>query len=554
MQSAHDESIDPKHYARMFWRRKGLIALCAVTVVCSAMVALEFVPEEYEAEASLLIEERHRLASQLESIMGGMRRPSTSLHRGDDRMDELTGRIRSRPFLEKVVRLLHMHEDPVVAARAQSAAATRPNVNADEVATRICIGELRDKITFGRAGTGIYKIIVADHDPKNAQILAKWVAELFVDVSIQSSLDELKTTHDFGEEQMRIYEEKLKQSERALAQYQQSKIQEDFSRSIVRAGNVATAEALYQRVLDEADLARLRILPYARTVSEAGLEATRSQLIEDSEIRNQAAGLTSTLEEALTDRLLSDERNVGEWPPGGSYLTLRRGLLQLIERRVVQLQGSEKSEALDSLVRLVFSTLDHDAHADAAEFLGQAISDFRSKAQSAPSGEMELARLRASVTTNRELLESFQAQLIASEVSQAMEMTDLGLQIEILDPPQVPLAPARPDRRKILLAAMVLGPLMGAALAFISELLDSTLRSLADFERVFPKPVLGTTPLISRVQSGPSRVRRYWVPAALTGVVLVTLLFFLTRDTLFADMTSGGDSMRIIDPGEQVSP
>ena len=551
MSSSLDASIDPKQYARMFWRRKGVIVLCATTVICTAIIALEFVPKEYEAEASLMIEERQKLSSQIEDVMGGMGPGTGGGYRVDEkRMDKLVGRVRSRPFLEKVVRLLRMHEDPQVLAQADLAIKQLPDVTREEMATRIIVSQLRPKIRFEMTGSGIYKIIVADHVPENAQLLARWISEVFVDVSAQGTLDELKRSHDFGAEQLKIYEEKVRTSELALQRYQASQIEADLSRNFVREGNVSVAEALYQRVLDEAEMARMRVLPLARDVTDAGLDARKNAVLNDADVQRHAEGLASTLKEALTDRLVGEARSAGEWPPTGSYADLRRGLLQLIERNsAADPEGSD-----ERVVRAVFATLDHRAHSEAATELGQAIALFKTRAQSKPRGEMELSRLEAELANNRTLLRSFEAQLVASEVTQAMEMTDLGLRIEILDPPQLPFAPARPNRQKIMMAAMLMGPLIGAGIAFATELLDTTLRTMRDFQRVFDMPVLGTTPLLSRMDLSGGGVRRYWVQVALSGVLLVTLVFFLTRDTLVAKIAqSASHPVQVIDPDEAVN-
>lgn len=555
MDAQLNTTIDPRQYLRMVWRRKGVILLCAITVFCTALIGLEFVPEKYESQATLMIEDRQRLTRELENVMGGMGQTGGGRRADEKRMDELVGRIKSRPFLERVARLLRMPEDPQIQEIAREALEERPGVSIDEMATRMVVSRLRSKISFAQAGTGIYRVIVEDSDPEHAQLLAEWISEIFMDVSAQSALEELKTAHEFGAEQLKIYEEQLRRSERALEQYRQSMIEQDLAKSVVNGGNVALAEALYNRVLDETELVRLRVLPFSRNLTETPLDSERSTMLNEPRIQNQARGLATALKEEITNRLLGAGRQVGDWPPQGSYVTLRRGLFQLIERTVEERYADALPESRDVLGRFVFTTLDHEAHADASEFLGQAISDFKREAQSEPRGEMELARLESQVSTNRELLRSFQAQLVASDVSQAVEMTNLGLRIEVLEPPQVPLTPSSPNRSKILLAAFAMGPLLGVGIAFITELMDPTLRTLSDFRRAFGGPVLGTTPLISpRLQPKPGRLRRLWLPAALTGVILITILFFVTRDSLLENITAVEKSIQVVDPEVSTTP
>lgn len=549
-----DSSVDIRHFVRMFWRRRAVIALCAVVVMGATYVGLDFVPKQFESSAVLMIEERQRLASELESVLGGLNAPSSGYRADEKRMDKLVSRVRSRPFLEKVVKLLKMNEDPKILEAADRVLETRSDLTRDEMSTRMVVKHLQKMISFGSAGSGIYRINVSDTDPQNAQLLAKWISELFVDVSQQNSMDELRSAHEFGAAQLLIYEQQLRESERALESFRQSMIAQTLSKSIVRADNIGRAESLYERVLDESDLTRVRVLPFARALEEAGLEGAGRRLLNSARVVNQARGLTTALEDELTTRLVSETRDGSDWPPTGTYVNLRRGLFQLIQNSAREDNPELVTDAVDNLARYVFATLDHRAHSNAGEFLGQAISDFRRQAQAEPRDEMELARLQSSVNTSRELLSSFQSQLVASDVSQAMEMTNLGLRIEILEPPELPLSPTSPNRVHILLASILMGPLLGVGIAFAAELVDPTLRSMNDFQRVFGGQILGTTPLLSkdgRPRPGFMKAYGMWTIVVLICVLVVG--YRLAKPIIWGP-GSGQDPVYLVDPEESQTP
>ena len=111
------------------------------------------------------------------------------------------------------------------------------------------------------------------------------------------------------------------------------------------------------------------------------------------------------------------------------------------------------------------------------------------------------------------MAENLRDQLVSTTTRQAMESADLGVLPKIYDPAKQPLVPSRPDRMKILLAALLLGPVLGAGLAFLGETTDATLRTLEDIRRVVPEPVLCTTPLLRKLQPRQRGLRRYWLPA-----------------------------------------
>lgn len=548
--SSLDKTIDIQQFLRVLWRRKGIVFLCTLSALCATLVGLAFVPEQYDSNAVLLIGERKPLVRELEAVMGGSTQRTTVRAATKDRMSKLVSRIRSQPFLERVVRLLKMNQDPVIREQARKSLVKHPELTEDEMTARILVKNLQSRIHFGSEGPEVYRVTVSDFSAENAQILAKWITELFVDVTIQNAVEYMKTVHEFGSSQLRVYEEQLRLSEDALERYKESRIEQSLAQSLVNTGNIAIAEAMYQRVSDGATSARVRINPLAGDLRDSGLDREQSTLLADPEIRSLSIDLTAALRDELTDRLASSTQGI--WPPQGTYGVFRRGLFGEIERTAEKYYPEANGDAINAVTRFVFSKVDLEAHSEAAGFLTRSIRAFKRQAKSQPGGEIEVARLAYEVETNRQLLHSFQAQLVATDVSQAVEMTDLGLQIEILDPAQLPLSPSRPNRQRIILASLLLGPLLGAGFAFLSEMMDPTLRSLQDFAKIVPEPLLGTTPLMDRIVSRRRWIHRYWIPATATGMVILTAAFFGLQANLMQQLATKGHPVEMVSPEEAI--
>jgi uncharacterized protein involved in exopolysaccharide biosynthesis len=551
MSSSLDKTVDLKQYWRMIWRRRGLVLLCAVTTICAAVVALIFVPKEYESQVTLMIEDTRSLSASLRSVMGGINQEPTGSGSEGVRLGQVVGRIRSRPFLERVVRLLKMNEDPVIRARAQERARRQPELSVDEMAVRMLVGNLQSRIRFSSPGSGLYNISVADYSAKNAQALARWISELFVDVSSENSLDRLRAAHEFGVEQTKIYAEQLRRSEEKLGNFRKSLVEQAQARQTVRSENLPRAESMHDLVTVEVNQARERVAASADSVSSRHLARDYADLAGEPRIRDLAGRLSSALKDELI-RGLDAPGQTGGWPPTGSYPVLRVWLLQEIERQAAGLHPEAGSEATSLAARSVFARIDLDVLEHGAELLGGAIASSRRHAQSGPEDDIELTRLAAEVESNRKLLESFQGQLVASDVSQAVEMTSLGLKMEILDPANLPLTPSRPDKTKILLASLFLGPLIGVGIAFMSETLDPTLRSLEDFARIMPEPVLGTTPLLTRLPMRGGWLRRHWIPVGVAGVLLLATFALVARTTMLNNLAAMGRPVQMAEPKESL--
>lgn len=545
-----DRTIDLRHYGRLLWRRRGIILVCAVTTLAASIIWLVFTPRTYDSAVTLMIEDDRLVSDELQKLMGGMMQTPTQFGAEEARRAKLVSRIQSRPFLERVIRSLKMEQDPLVRERAAEEIRRRPGVSQDEMAIRILVQNLQTRIGVRALGPGVYEVVAADLRPEGAQLLARWVTELFVDTSSQEALDRIRTAHEFGQEQLRIYEEQLRRSEDALERYRQSAISRTLQPNMVRYENLGVAEGLARRVSDEVALARVRLRPYGDALAAHGFGAEQPALLADPEMVDLERSLTVALQNEMRDRLAGAPTEVGEWPPPGAYSTLRQGLLRRIESVTARHYPGAPSAAQDALARYAFAKLDLNAQLRASEALGNAIAASRRQAEATPGGEIELERLTEEVDTNRRLLQSFQAQLVASDVSRAVEQTKLGMKIEVLNPATLPLKPSRPKQAKTILAALLLGPLIGAGIAFISEVTDPVLRTTGDFARVVPEPILGTTPLLTKLRPRRGWWRRNWVPVAIGAVALITGALVLARGSLLHQLAKTSVPVQMVDPKE----
>jgi hypothetical protein len=139
---------------------------------------------------------------------------------------------------------------------------------------------------------------------------------------------------------------------------------------------------------------------------------------------------------------------------------------------------------------------------------------------------MELERLRSEVETNRQLLATLQKEVTSSNLSQALESSDLGVRIDVVEPAQIPLSPVYPDRMRILGGAFLLGPLIGIGLAFAVDRFGGVIRTVEDAEREIGHPVIGTVPRVEGWGRPGSYLRNHWAMLSIVLVLLLTGVFY----------------------------
>lgn len=555
MASALDKSLDLKHYMRTLWRRKSLVLLSTVVVVCATLIALQLVPKQYVASATLSIQERDVLSLPLEAVLGGSRVNTQAYGFEEQRQARIVSNIKSRPFLEEVIRVLKMNQDAGLLERARRRQTEHTDLIPQEIAVRILIERLQSRIEVRSVGPGLYRFLVRDYDPGTARLIAHWISELFIDITTKRELDRIRAQRNFSFEQLRIYEEQVARSEAALKRYRESLIGTALEDNPVASGNLRAAERRHADLLSDEASARTRMGVRARAAIGAGFPGDDPNLREDPEVQARTDRLTDAMHAYSLGVLTATSAN----SPRVLQLTAelsqaRTQLYRRIEERVGALYPSRDAADRGKMADYVFAQLDARVQADAASELNVLIQDYKRRVRNEPGHELELSRLTQEVQRNRDLLDSFRAQMVASDLQQAVETTDLGMRVEIVDPAQLPLEASWPDQGKILALAVLMGPLLGIGFAFLAEFLDPTLRHLEDIQRIVPEPILGTLPLVQNVLPAGRGLRRRWVPITLVGVVLLTAAFFVTRDRLFPDLGVPRQAVQAVEPVEGGNP
>ena len=105
----------------------------------------------------------------------------------------------------------------------------------------------------------------------------------------------------------------------------------------------------------------------------------------------------------------------------------------------------------------------------------------------------------------------------------------LGENLEVIDPPSLPQAPAKPTRWLIVGAGVGIGFILGLALAGVQEAKDTSLKNLKDVRAYTNLPVLSSIPLLENTLLV-RRKRRIaylgWSAAIIVGMLAVSLSLY----------------------------
>ena len=137
------------------------------------------------------------------------------------------------------------------------------------------------------------------------------------------------------------------------------------------------------------------------------------------------------------------------------------------------------------------------------------ISGRESAAQ--PVAQLDLARLERQNKVIEQLYTMVQARLKEAEIAQAVD----DARLRILDPAEFPGAPIRPDKGRYLKLSLFIGLALGLSLAFLREMLDSTIHINEDMQQIVGASPLG---LIPHIRSATTTDFRYVASQMIPGI------------------------------------
>ena len=526
-------------HVRAMKRRIQYVLLPVVLVPCAAITGLSFVAPVYESSSVVIYEEKLPFAREMGDMI--VQKPEES-YRETDRLAQIEARLKSGLFLGGVAQKLNIS----LAGRSiENLGSMRtPGVSAEEIKARLIVDALRKSIKISEMGPDLFKITVSHPDRDAAFRLTDGVTGSFVEYVTKGQLADIRAAGTFSEDQLPVYEEKLRQSEAKLRQFR--------ARSATRTASEGPP--------DDRGAESARAVRRQAGIEIAELEGHRKTLRENMEADypNAVNPVTlirsSAINAAYAELVREEQRGVPLLVEGvstGSAMEMvglaREKLLAAIEETVRNtLRGSP-----DGLLLLVSEQVYDEYVVRSLEkrrsLASGLVAEYGRTAGRKPQDEMELARLEQEMEANNNVLQSLRHQLTSSRISEAAQTTRLGIRMEIIEPATRPLTQAGPGRQKILILAFLLGPFLGISFVVLAEYMDDSVKSVDDVTRSLGMPVLGTIPRVPGANFWKSAKTRRWPYIAILAAVILTASVQLGQGPLHGLVGKGSGGIELGD-------
>jgi capsular exopolysaccharide synthesis family protein len=315
----------------------------------------------------------------------------------------------------------------------------------------------------------VVEISFMSENPGLAMKVANSVAQAYInellDMRMEVSGYSIKWMTKKADEQ----KEKLENSENALQRYQ-------------RQHGIVTIEDKVT-VIPE----RLSELSSRLTTSEAErkqLNDVYNQIVtlQGGALETIPAIATNAAVESINKQILQTEQNISELSK--KFGAKHPAMITAID----ELKGlkGKKSEEIHKAVQTIKNRyLLAKSNEDNLRAL---LDQTKSEAANLSEKHIQLGILKREVEANRNLYDSLVSKLKEKGITEENQTVDVWV-IEEADLPKIP---AKPNKKRNVLLALVLGLFGGVGLAFFLEYLDNTVKSPEDIEERFDIPVIGT--------------------------------------------------------------
>ncbi|HEY3294677.1 MAG TPA: polysaccharide biosynthesis tyrosine autokinase [bacterium] len=483
-----ETSYQLSEFLRILFRGRWVIVVAFLAVVGAVTFLTYRMKPEYVATASVLIENQDHMESALLNT-----RPADVPKSRNLNAIEL---LQSRKMAEDVLRSLadSPYKDELE-IMAETDGTGKPITFDDRVFAfqkHTSISLLKD--------TDVLKVSVSAHSPFETAFLTNALAEQYYRYCLKTSRGEISDIRQFLDQQLDVVKHQLSQSEEVERNYKESQgvtaLDEETSQKVRQS---ADFHALYNTTQTDLN-AQIRRQEYLRKQ----LAETKGTMVED--VTNATSPMIDAMQREIADKQTRIATLMANPGPGTDVtvsaldkeVEMIKGKL-VEEVRKVAVGGASTVDPLKTSQQLFDQLLSTEVEVKAltakAEALREVMQNADGELERLPQQTLVLARL----TRDRELNEKLY--LMLNDKYEETRITEAAKSagVQIVDSAKPPTVPVRPKKKLNILLGILFGLSIGVGIAFLLEILDDTVKTGDDIERL-SLTLLGTIPLVHTEQ------------------------------------------------------
>ena len=480
-------ALVPQHVTdvlRGIWQGRWIGLVVAWLTAIAGGVFVFLVPDRYEATARVYVDTQ----SLLKPLLQGL----TVQPNVDQEVTMLSRTLISRPNLEKLVRMTDLDLE----------------IKTSEQRENLLDG-LSRTVYIKSIGQNLYSIGFTHKDRAQATRVVQSLLSIFVESGLAPKAKDTGQAQRFIEEQIKTYEQKLSEAENRLKEFKLKNIDLNVPQGRDFFGTMATlTESLQEArlLLQEAEKSRDALKQQITDEEErppvlVGAPENAS-LVVTPEIDARIAALTKNLDDMLlryTDGhpdVLNTRRIIKEAEAQRDQE--RKRLVEEQERRR-RAAGAAGANPVYPQLKLAMA----ESEAQVARLRArvneqeQRLERLRLAARSVPEREAQLTQLNRDYAIQKQNYDALVARRESALMSGEVQAATGVASFRIVDPPQVSPNPVAPNRKVLVLLALLASLGAGLAASYFFSLLHPTFHDARGLKKFTHRPVLGTVSVVA---------------------------------------------------------
>ncbi len=507
-----------RDYLQVVLHRKWLFIVPLIASVIVAAIIAKCLPRVYRSHGIILVEEK-RISNPLIEHIAVARSIG-------DKMNVVRSQIFSRSYLEELIKDMRLDVD-----------------YNNRMAMAYAISELRRQIQVNVPGGQMIRVVCERQSAKEAKEIVEYLIDRLIEENFKLQEWEVKSALKFIDAQMEIYDKRLEASDIFIRGY--SSIL-GMNLTEFPQQNLQTLQAMpgvinidVRKLIEfEKDLIEIDI---EKKITKEKLEQLEKQVAtEDDEFILYVTKETDPMLNALMTALYTKQAKLDallidstEKHPG--VIKLRKE----IELLNAQIDGQKKKrvEMKDYVLNPIYRRIQEE-FSEAKTDLRQLemkeveftkwVQKYRERLKALPERQLQKMRLLRDYAVDLNIYTLLKQKRETALLTQRLDIDEKGTRFRILDPPQVPLRPIRPNINMIIFLGTIMGACVGGGMIFASEFADHSFRDITEARRYLDLPILGS---ISHIEVRKPRWK-LGILKRFTGI----MLFVLTGHFVFLVM------------------
>jgi polysaccharide biosynthesis transport protein len=492
-------------YWNMALRRKWtIIGAIALSLAASALFCI-LSTKMYRSETLILAEDQKIPGNYVQGIFEG---------KFEQRFIVIQKQIMSRALLLDVVKALNLYPDAVAQYGVDAGIGKLRSELKVDMVTKV------PGANFVRTGIEAFTISFSHEDPGTAMNVTSAIASKFLAASIAAREELAQSTTEFLDYEVVIAKNELERKEDEISQFK-SKYMGELPQQIevnLRAldrlqSDLNTVNENMQRLSDRLALVEKGIHEYQRfgstnsalVVGTAGPDPLFRQL---KELRERLVKLKAEFWDGYPDVVMTkegirqiEEELVGLYGPDA----IKPGEYPDPYLQDLRKQQSELKSEL-GLLKQRQRKLQEDK------------KTHERRVENAPSVEQELLILLRDYDNMKNNYRSLLDKRLNAMVAENLEKRQKGGQFRIIDPPNFPRVPERPNQPRIMVFGLLFGCALGVGMAVLQEQLNPRFRRPEDIERALVPQLLAVIPDFTIAYAQLSRLRFLFPSHSIGGI------------------------------------